>query len=396
MHTELITDWKVKDIIEGFQYNEYEGKGLFGLNGLLVIQPEYQRNYVYAKDKKEEAVILSVLKEYPIGLLYFNKITDSDGNLLRYECLDGQQRITSLGRYYVGKFDLTDGLDFPMSFSALPEDKKKIFREKPLTVYICEGTETEIKDWFRTINVSGVPLNEQEIDNAVYSGPFVTLAKQEYSNGHNANLQKWQHYIVGDYNKQQIFSTALSWIVKSNDRKIIRSYMSSHRYDTNIDAMKTYFDTIIDWITTTFVDVENEMRGLEWGRLFETYHSTPYNSSEISAKVHSLYADGSVKKRAGVFEYILGGCVDTRLLEIRIFEDSTKKAKYTQQTDEAKKCDKSNCPLCALGSDNNKKRLWKFSEMDADHVTAWSKGGATDISNCTMLCKTHNRAKGNK
>lgn len=228
------------------------------------------------------------------------------------------------------------------------------------------------------------------------SGPFVTLAKQEYSNGHNANLQKWQHYIVGDYNKQQIFSTALSWIVKSNDRKIIRSYMSSHRYDTNIDAMKTYFDTVIDWITTTFVDVENEMRGLEWGRLFETYHSTPYNSSEISAKVHSLYADGSVKKRAGVFEYILGGCVDTRLLEIRIFEDSTKKAKYTQQTDEAKKCDKSNCPLCALGSDNNKKRLWKFSEMDADHVTAWSKGGATDISNCTILCKTHNRAKGNK
>lgn len=138
------------------------------------------------------------------------------------------------------------------------------------------------------------------------------------------------------------------------------------------------------------------MRGLEWGHLFETYHKNPYDPVAVSKKVHELYADAAVKKRAGVFEYILGGCTDPRLLEIRVFEESTKKAVYTQQTDVAKAHDKSNCPLCALGSDNNAQRIWKYSEMDADHVTAWSKGGATDISNCQMLCKTHNRAKGNK
>lgn len=396
MKTEFLTKWKVRDVVEGFQYNEYEGKGLFGLNGKLVIQPEYQRNYVYAKDKKEEAVILSILKEYPLGLLYFNKIIDNEGNLIRYECLDGQQRITSFGRFYVGKFDLTKDLDFPMSYSALPDDKKKIFFNSPLTIYLCEGTETEIKDWFRIINISGVPLNEQEIDNAVYSGSFVTLAKTEYSNGRNANLQKWQHYIKGDYNKQLIFSTALSWIVNSADRKEIRKYMSQHRHDNNIEELKSYFNTVIDWITTTFIDLENEMKGLEWGRLFKTYHNNSYDSTEVSNKVRKLYADVAVNKKAGIFEYILGGCTDTRLLEIRIFEESTKRSVFEQQTTTARIEDKSNCPLCALSTDNNSKHLWKYSEMDADHVTAWSKGGATDINNCQLLCKTHNRAKGNK
>jgi len=138
------------------------------------------------------------------------------------------------------------------------------------------------------------------------------------------------------------------------------------------------------------------MRGLEWGRLFETYHNTAYDPVAVSAKVHELYADAAVKKRAGVFEYILGGCQNTRLLDIRVFEESMKKAVYTKQTDTARACGKSNCPLCALGSDNNAKRIWKYNEMDADHVTAWSNGGATDISNCQMLCVTHNRAKGNK
>ena len=172
--------------------------------------------------------------------------------------------------------------------------------------------------------------------------------------------------------------------------------MSQHRHDTDIQELKTYFTSVIDWISGVFSDVESEMRGIEWGRLFETYHNQPYDPVKVSDKLHELYADGAVKKRAGIFEYILGGCKEPRLLEIRIFEESTKKAVYTQQTDEAKKCGKSNCSLCALEIGNNSKRIWKFNEMDADHVTAWSKGGATDISNCQMLCKTHNRAKGNK
>lgn len=391
MKTTLRTDITIEELCKGFVYNELEGKGLFGLSGKLVIQPEYQRNYLYLKEKKEEAVIQSVLKGYPLGLLYFNKVGAD-----RYEVLDGQQRITSLGRFLTDKFPLFDDGGMPHYFSRMPSDEKDKINNTELTIYICEGEESEIKAWFRTINIVGIPLNHQEISNAVYSGPFVTKAKEEFSNSQNANIQKWSAYIKGDVLRQDYLRTALEWVTKSTDNDVVDAYMSQHRSDTSITELKAYFTSVIDWINGVFIDVESEMRGLEWGRLFETYHNTPYNPTEVSTKLHELYADAAVKKRAGIFEYILGGCVDTRLLEIRIFEESTKKAVYEKQTNDARDCGKSNCPLCALGTDNNSTRIWKYNEMDADHVTAWSNGGATDISNCQMLCKTHNRAKGNK
>ena len=339
----------------------------------------------------EEAVIRSVLNGYPLGLIYFNKVGEE-----KYEVLDGQQRITSLGRFLTGKFPLIDEKGMPHYYSAMPEDQIKKINETRLTIYICEGEETEIKDWFRTINIVGIPLNLQEISNAVYSGPFVTKAKEEFSNSQNANVQKWSAYIKGDVLRQDFLHVALQWVTRSVDNDAVDNYMSLHRYDTDITELKAYFTSVIDWVSGVFSDVKSEMRGLEWGRLFETYHNNPYDPVVVSSKVHELYADEAVKKKAGIFEYILGGCIETRLLEIRVFEDSTKKAVYAKQTNEAKACGKSNCPLCAIGTDNNSKRIWKLSEMDADHVTAWSKGGATDISNCQMLCKTHNRAKGNK
>ena len=391
METTLRTDITIEQICKGFIYNELEGKGLFGLSGKLVIQPEYQRNYLYAKQKMEEAVIRSVLNGYPLGLIYFNKVGEE-----KYEVLDGQQRITSLGRFLTGKFPLIDEKGMPHYYSAMPDDKIKKINETRLTIYICEGEETEIKDWFRTINIVGIPLNLQEISNAVYSGPFVTKAKEEFSNSQNANVQKWSAYIKGDVLRQDFLHVALQWVTRSVDNDAVDNYMSLHRYDTDITELKAYFTSVIDWVSGVFSDVKSEMRGLEWGRLFETYHNNPYDPVVVSSKVHELYADEAVKKKAGIFEYILGGCIETRLLEIRVFEDSTKKAVYAKQTNEAKACGKSNCPLCAIGTDNNSKRIWKLSEMDADHVTAWSKGGATDISNCQMLCKTHNRAKGNK
>lgn len=391
METTLRTDITIEQICKGFIYNELEGKGLFGLSGKLVIQPEYQRNYLYAKQKMEEAVIRSVLNGYPLGLIYFNKVGEE-----KYEVLDGQQRITSLGRFLTGKFPLIDEKGMPHYYSAMPEDQIKKINETRLTIYICEGEETEIKDWFRTINIVGIPLNHQEISNAVYSGPFVTKAKEEFSNSQNANVQKWSAYIKGDVLRQDFLHVALQWVTRSVDNDAVDNYMSLHRYDTDITELKAYFTSVIDWVSGVFSDVKSEMRGLEWGRLFETYHNNPYDPVVVSSKVHELYADEAVKKKAGIFEYILGGCIETRLLEIRVFEDSTKKAVYAKQTNEAKACGKSNCPLCAIGTDNNSKRIWKLSEMDADHVTAWSKGGATDISNCQMLCKTHNRAKGNK
>lgn len=391
MKTTLVTDITIEQICKGFVYNELEGKGLFGLSGKLVIQPEYQRNYLYAKQKMEEAVIHSVLQGYPLGLLYFNKVAED-----KYEVLDGQQRITSLGRFLTDKFPLFDHEGMPHYFSRMAKDEKQKINHTQLTIYICEGKESEIKAWFRTINIAGIPLNHQEISNAVYSGPFVTKAKEEFSNSQNANVQKWGAYIKGDILRQDYLHTALEWVARSNNDDAVDEYMSKHRFDDDISELKACFNSVIDWISGTFTDVENEMRGLEWGRLFETYHNTPYDPAKVSEQVHALYADGAVKNRKGIFEYILGGCKNTRLLDIRIFEESTKKAVYSRQTDEAKKTGKSNCPLCALGQDNNSKRIWKFSEMDADHVTAWSKGGSSDISNCQMLCATHNRAKGNK
>ncbi|WP_349671532.1 DUF262 domain-containing protein [Lacrimispora sp.] len=394
MKTELragVNGITIEEICKGFLYNEYEGKGVFGWSGKLVIQPEYQRNYLYSEAKMEASVIESVLKGYPLGLIYFNKVGED-----KYEVLDGQQRITSLGRYITGKFDLIDENGMPHSFASLPEDKRKIIKEAKLTIYICEGEESEIKEWFKTINIAGIPLNHQEVANAVYSGPFVTKAKEEFSNSHNANIQKWSAYINGKVSRQQYLRTALEWVAKSQNDDVVDGYMSNHRFDTNIDELKTYFTSVIDWASGTFIDVESEMKGLEWGRLFEYYNKIPFDPEKISDEVHKLYADAAVKNRKGVFEYILGGEKDTTLLEIRVFEESTKKVVYRQQTDEAQKNDISNCPLCALGNDNNKKRIWKYNEMDADHVTAWSKGGATDIGNCQMLCRTHNRAKGNK
>ncbi|MBU4338971.1 DUF262 domain-containing protein [Patescibacteria group bacterium] len=388
MKTILKTDITVKDICEGFVYNELEGKGLFGLSGKLTIQPEYQRNYIYASDggKREVAVIESILKGYPIGLIYFNVV--SENNL---EVLDGQQRITSVGRFVTDKFAIKDenGMQY---FGGMAKDRKDKILETKLLIYECEGTESQIKEWFKTINIAGVPLVPQELLNAIYSGPFVTLGKEEFSNSQNANIQKWSAYIKGSANRQAFFERALDWASKGN----IDDYMSIHRHDKNINELKKYFNSVIDWISGVFTDVESEMRGLEWGRLYEQYHKKAYNPAKVSAEVRKLYGDPYVKNRKGIFEFILGGSVDTKLLEVRVFDEAIKRSTYESQTAKAKKKEKSNCPHCIIGHDANKCKIWNLSEMDADHVAAWSKGGATSVKNCQMLCKTHNRAKGNR
>jgi hypothetical protein len=277
-------------------------------------------------------------------------------------------------------------------FSGIAEDKQKKILEAKLLIYECEGDESEIKEWFRTINIAGVPLNNQELLNAVYSGPFVTLGKEEFSNSQNANIQKWSAYVSGSANRQEYLERALEWVSKDN----VGDYMSRHRFDTNITELKNYFTSVIDWVSTVFTDVESEMKGLEWGRIYETYSKKPYNSNIVSEQVKKLYADPYVKNRKGIFEFILGGSIDTKLLEVRVFDEATKKSTYAIQKAEAEKKGISNCSHCAIGHDANKTKIWKLAEMDADHVTAWSKGGATNNKNCEMLCKSHNRAKGNK
>lgn len=384
-----LKQYKVSEIVAGFTYNELEGKGLYGLSGKLVIQPEYQRNYIYNDGKKDVAVIDSMLQGYPLGLIYF--VVNDD----QLEVLDGQQRITSIGRFITGKFAIkVDGRE--QTFGSLPVEQQRQILDHELLVYECEGTEKEIKEWFKTINIAGIPLNQQELLNAIYSGAFVTAAKAEFSNSTNAALQKWSAYIKGDPKRQEVLAVALSWIAKSQD-KTVDAYMAQHRQDTEIEELKTYFNSVIDWVGSVFTgSPDKEMRGLEWGRLYREYHTTPYNPEEMAQQVKCLRNDPAIRSFKGVYEYLLSGKTKPELLEVRLFDNNTKTRAYQKQTEKAEAAGVSNCPLCAVGDNTNKTRIWKLKDMDADHVTAWSKGGATDLANCEVLCITHNRAKGNR
>ena len=388
MKTTLVTDWTVEDICKGFIYDQNEDKGLFGLDGKLIIQPEYQRNYIYGDGKKDVAVVDSLLKGYPLGLIYFVK--NNDG---MYEVLDGQQRITSFARFvnHSNPFAVEHNGKVKY-FNTLAKNEQDLISNTKLTIYVCEGTPSEIEAWFETINIAGVPLVKQELRNAAYHGSFVTLAKEEFSNTSNSKMNMWQTYVKGDPKRQAILETALDWV---SDGKI-DDYMAQHRNDTDIKQLKNHFDTVIDWIDSIFDYTGSEMCGQEWGRLYSTYHKNAYSKTQVAERVSALLEDSQVQNKRGVIEYVLGGESDKTLLNIRVFDEKTKQQVYARQTGAAKDKDISNCPLCALGSDNNSKRIYKLREMDADHVTAWSKGGATNESNCQMLCKTHNRAKGNK
>jgi hypothetical protein len=388
MKTKLET-YTVEKMVEGFVFNEYEGKGVYGLAGKLVIQPEYQRHYIYGDGKRDVAVIDSLLRDYPIGLIYFNV----DGDVL--EVLDGQQRITSIGRFVTGKFAIKqDGKE--QTFSSLPLEAQQKILKSPLLVYHCSGTEKEIKEWFQTINISGVPLNDQELLNAIYSGPFVTAAKVEFSNSNNANLQKWHSYVKGNPKRQEILAVALGWVASSKGDKV-DGYLAKHRGHDNINELKTYYTSVIDWVGSVFTrPPEKEMQGLDWGRLYETYHAKAYNAAALDLRVTELMADPAVRDRKGIYAYLLGDEQTPQLLDIRIFEEKDKAVAYAQQTQDAEAAGVSNCSVCASVDNNNEARIYSRKEMEADHVTAWSKGGATTLGNCEMLCMPHNRAKGNR
>lgn len=390
MNTTLVTSWTVWDICKGFRFDRNEGKGLNGLGGQLIIQPEYQRNYIYDKGGRDAAVVESLLKGYPLGLIYFVKTPDG-----KYEVLDGQQRITSFARFVNMSYKFSimrDGK--PRYFDSLsPEDQAKITGTH-LTIYVCEGEASEIEAWFKTINIAGVPLTAQELRNAAYHGPFVTLAKSVFSNTGNSQMTMWQAYIKGDPKRQAILQAALDWVSGGQ----IDDYMAAHRNDTDITELTTYFDSVIGWIDSVFPKPYKEMCGLSWGKLYRTYHEQPYSQEDVSRRVSELMGDDQVTDKSGIFEYVLSGeKPDKRkLLNIRVFDKRTKAAVYKKQTDEAKANHHSNCPLCAASDGPNHDKIWPLEKMDADHVTAWSKGGSTDISNCQMLCKTHNQIKGNR
>lgn len=392
MDTDL-RKYTVAQVTKGFVYNELEGKGLFGLDGDLTIQPEYQRHYIYGDGKKDVAVISSLLKGYPLGLIYFVDTGADHGPPL--EVLDGQQRITSIGRFVTGKFAIIrNGKE--QTFSSLPKEDRDKILDSELLVYVCSGTEHEIKEWFETINLVGVPLNKQELRNAIYSGPFVTAAKAEFSNSQNALQQKWSHFVKGDPKRQEVLQEALDWVASSKGQTI-DGYMAAHRTDTGIGELKTYFTSVIDWIDSVFIaPPDPAMRGLDWGALYEVHKGTAYKADQLNDRLQELLSDPAVRDRKGIYPYLLGGEADPRLLNVRLFEESVKKAAYKAQTDKAAAVGVSNCPLCAAGDNANKTRIYKPKEMEADHVAAWSKGGLSTLENCEMLCVPHNRSKGNR
>lgn len=393
MKTELRTDITIRDLTKGFQFSELEHKGLYGLSGKLVIQPEFQRNFLYNKQGKEQAVIDSILKGYPLGVVYFSVGEDDDGNE-RYEVLDGQQRITSIGRFVTEKFAITtdSGNHF---FTSLPKEQQDLIMNTSLLIYICEGSEEEIKEWFKTINIAGVPLNDQELRNAVYSGPFVTAAKEQLSNNSDTRQNKWGIYVKGAPERQEVLEVALRWVSDSQGISI-DTYMAKHRHEATANELVAYFEEVVDWAASRFPgNTYREMRGLPWDEFYRKYGRDPYDPDKTRERVEELMEDPYLKKKRNIFEFILGGEKDTKILEVRFFELRDKQKAYKEQTERARELGVSNCSVCANVDNANKAKIWTMKEMEADHVKAWSKGGSTTIENCEMLCAPHNRAKGN-
>lgn len=374
------------------KYKDSAEEGVVGYGGRLNIRPAYQREFVYKEEQRNE-VIRTVMRgfpntEFPLNVMYWAQI-DKD----HFELIDGQQRTISLCRYVNSEFSiLINGM--PQNFDNLSSEKKEHILNYKLQVYICTGTADERLEWFSIINLAGEPLTAQELLNANFTGTWLSSAKLYFMKSNSVAYGLANKYIDIEANQSRGkgLETAIRWI--SNDN--IKQYMADHQNDENADALWQHFRGVIEWVQNTFSVYYKEMKGLNWGQLYVKYHMLNYDALEISKHVQDLYDDPFVMNKKGIFEYVLGGLVDDNLLEVRVFDDRTKKNVYATQSKVAKEKNVSNCPLCALGRDSNKSKVWELSEMEADHVTAWSKGGATDVKNCQMLCKTHNRAKGNR
>lgn len=380
----------VREVVES--YKDHAEEGVVGYGGKLNIRPAYQREFVYQNEQRNE-VIRTVMRgypstEFPLNVMYWAKTDET-----LFELIDGQQRTISLCQYINNEFSiLIDGM--PQNFDNLSAEKKEYLLNYKLQIYICEGTNDEKLDWFTIINVAGEPLTTQELLNANYTGPWLSSAKRYFMKSSSPAYLLANKYIDIEANQSRGrgLETAIKWVSGEN----IKQYMADHQNDDNADELWKHFRLVIEWVQKTFTEYYREMKGLNWGLLYERYHEHVYDPSIVSVQIQKLYGDIHIKNSKGIFEYILGDSIDTRLLDIRVFDDATKRSVYATQTAEAKAKGISNCPPCALGRNVNKTKIWALEEMDADHVAAWSKGGTTSIENCEMLCVTHNRAKGNR
>ncbi|MCC6826350.1 MAG: DUF262 domain-containing protein [Acidobacteria bacterium] len=351
----------VRDLVKG--YSDDKDGGVVGFGGKLDIRPPYQREFVY-KDKQRDAVINSIQHDFPLNVMYWSVLPED-----KFEMIDGQQRTISICQYVNGDFSFKD-----LYFHNLQDDRQAQILDYKLMVYQCTGTDSEKLEWFKIINIAGEKLFDQELRNAVYSGPWVTDAKRYFSRQNGAAHGLASDYLTGSAIRQDYLETAIDWI---SDGKI-EDYMSKHSHDPNAVALWNYFQSVISWTKATFPNYRKEMKGIEWGELYNKFKDKLYDAKALEARIVELIDDDEVQSHKGIYSYVLTG--DEKYLNLRQFDDKTKRRVYEKQ--------KGLCKMC--------KKPFDIGEMEADHIDPWHSGGKTTDANCQMLCKEDNRRKGGK
>lgn len=357
----------IRDLVKGYK-DDGEG-GVVGYDGKLDIRPPYQREFVYNDDKRD-AVIETVTKKFPLNVMYWVQ-TGVD----TYEVLDGQQRTISICQFYTNDFSVNFRL-----FDNLLEDEKEKFLDYKLMIYICEGEESEKLDWFKTINIAGERLTDQELRNAIYTGPFIVDAKRHFSKTNGPAKGKGGDYLNGTANRQDYLETALKWIVDRDGLSQIEEYMSLHQHDTNSNSLWLYFSSVIDWVEQLFPKkyYRREMKGQPWGLIYNTYKDNTYDAELLEEQVKMLMQDDEVKSKKGIYPYLFTG--NSKTLNLRSFTASQKRVGFEKQNG-----------ICVICKDK-----FNIEEMEADHITPWSQGGKTDVANLQLLCRDCNRKKSAK
>lgn len=360
----------IRKVIAGYKDSAEEGVVAYG--GKLDIRPKYQREFVY-KEKQRNAVIETIKNNFPLNVMYW--MIREDGG---YEVLDGQQRTISIGQYVAGDFSLNERY-----FHNLTKEEQDQILDYELMIYFCEGTDKERLDWFRIINIAGEKLTDQEIRNAVYTGPWLADAKLKFSKTNCAAYllaNDGGALVSGSPIRQEYLETALSWI---NGGKI-EDYMAKHQHDKNADELWGYFQNVIEWVRKTFPNYRREMAHVSWGELYNKFKDKKLNPVQLEKEVVRLMQDEDVTKKSGIYPYVLTR--EEKYLSIREFTDKMKREAYERQ--------KGVCPWCK--KEKKEKQRWNIEEMEADHIKPWREGGKTTAENCQMLCKEHNRTKSSK
>lgn len=351
----------IREIANGFR--DDDDLGVVGYGGKLNIRPQYQREFVY-KDAQRNSVIETVRKAFPLNVMYWVK--NSDGT---YEVLDGQQRTISICSYIEGDFSVNG-----MYFHTLTNDQKDDILNYKLMIYFCDGKDSEKLEWFKTINIAGEKLTDQELRNAIYTGAWLNDAKSKFSKKTCAAYHLASKYMDGNPIRQDYLETVLRWI--SNDD--IEDYMALNKNKQNADELWVYFQNVISWVQITFPNYRKEMKGVEWGLLYNEFKAKTLNPTALELDVAKLMKDEDVTKKPGIYSYLVTG--KEKYLSIRAFSDNQKREAFERQ--------KGVCHHC-----NN---IFKFEEMEGDHIKPWHDGGKTIADNCQMLCKDCNRTKSGK